>query len=193
MYRQQNPLRAISGGIFLIGLALAFWASSSLGGDYFLPILFAALAFSSLFGSLSSFNPRAIYGSLYAFIWLLGLGILFLPFVGFWPWILVLCGLSAILASLARPIMAGLLGLGIYSAASRPTGQPQPTYYQPPQNAGEEVSQAEPTYQEGYRPQPATYQNGKEQYPQPQPKFDQSEYEQPQAQYPQEMPPQGSS
>ncbi len=171
MHRQQNPLRGLAGGIFLIGLALAFFIGH---GSFFLPILFVALAFSSLVGSLSTFNPRGAYGGLQGFIWLLGLAILFLPGVGFWPWILVLCGISAILGVLARPIMAGLLGIGILGMASMADQQPQPTY-QPPYQP----------YQQGYQPPPPaqpteTYQEGGQQYQyQPQP-----QYEQPQVQYP---------
>jgi len=174
MYRQRNSLGGLSGGIFLIGLAIAIFFS---GGHFFLPILFAALALCSLIGSLATLNPRAFYGGLQGFIWLLGLGILFLPGVGFWPWILVLCGISAILGVLTRPIMAGILGTGILGAASMADRQSQPTY-QPPQPTYE-------PYQQGYQPQPPvqapeTYQEGGQQ----------PHYDQPQVQYPQEMPPQ---
>jgi hypothetical protein len=179
MDRQRNSLGGLTGGIFLIGLAIAIFFS---GGHFFLPIFFATLAFCSLIGSLVTLNPRGFYGGLQGFAWLLGLGILFLPGVGFWPWILVLCGISTILGILARPIMAGILGMGILGATSMANQQPQPTY-QPP-------STYEP-YQQGYQPQPPaqspeTYQEGGQQYPyQPQP-----QYEQPQVQYPQELPPQ---
>ncbi len=175
MYRQRNSLGGLTGGIFLIGLALAFFIG---GGHFFLSILFATLAFCSLFGSLATLNPRGFYGGLQGFVWLLGLGILFLPGVGFWPWILVLCGISAILGVLARPIMTGILGIGILGAASLANQQPQPPpTYEP--------------YQQGYQTQapaqsPETYQEGSQQHPyQPQP-----QYEQPQVQYPQELPPQ---
>ena len=172
MYRQRNSLGGLTGGIFLIGLALAIFFSS---GHFFLPIFFATLAFCSLIGSLVALNPRGFYGGLQGFIWLLGLGILFLPGVGFWPWILVLCGISAILGVLARPIMAGILGIGILGAGSIANQQPQPTY-QPPQPTYE-------PYQQGYQPPvqaPETYQEGGQQ----------PQYDQPQVQYPQELPPQ---
>ncbi len=185
---QRNAARSvfggISGGIFLIGLAIAFWVSSQFNGDLFLPVLFATLALTSLFGSISSFNPKAVYGSLYGFVWLLGLGILFLPGVGFWPWILVLVGISAIISALARPIMVSFMGgIRIMNA-----GQ------QPPRNTHEYKEPQYPLYQEGYQPAEETYQEGnpQRQYPpaQPQPKYDQTQYEEPQAQYPQELPPQ---
>jgi len=184
---QRNPAQSvfggISGGIFLIGLAIAFWVSSQFSGDLFLPILFATLAFTSVFGSISSLNPKAVYGSLYGFVWLLGLGILFLPGVGFWPWILVLVGISAIISALARPIMVSFMG-GIRIMSAN----------QQPQSAAEYKEPQYPPYQEGYQPAEEPYQeeNKQYQYPpsQPQPKYDQPQYEEPQVQYPQEMPPQ---
>lgn len=118
----RNPLRAVAGGIFLIGMAIAFFV----GGHLFLTIFFIALAFSSLIGSISSLHPRGIYIGLYSFTWLFGLGILFL--VGFWPWILVLVGISAILGALSRSIMAGIMGLGLVGAASMMN---RPQEYQP--------------------------------------------------------------
>ena len=57
MYYRRNTFSSISGGIVLIGLALAFLLGR---GSFFLPIFFVALAFSALLGSLSSGNPRAI-------------------------------------------------------------------------------------------------------------------------------------
>src|SRR3989440_9521790 len=92
MYCRGNTFSSISGGIVLIGLALAVLLGR---GDFFLPIFFVALAFAALFGSLSSGNPRAVYGGLQGFFWLLGLAFCFL--VGFWPWILVVAGISVIL------------------------------------------------------------------------------------------------
>src|SRR5215471_5876117 len=98
MYRQRNSLGGLTGGIFLIGLALAFFIGS---GHFFLPILFVTLAFCSLFGSITTFNPRGLYGGLYGFLWLLILALFFLT--GSWLWFLVGAGISAILGALARP------------------------------------------------------------------------------------------
>lgn len=179
MYRQRNPLRAMTAGIFLIGLAIAFFV----GGNLFLPILFVALAFTSLIGSIASFRPNGIYSGLYGFVWMLGLAFCFL--VGFWPWILVVAGVSIILAALRVPIMAAILGLGIAGASS--LGNQQQPYYQPLQPA-----QPYQSYQQGYQP-PAppqeTYQEGGQQYQYP-PQQPQPQYEHPQTEYPQEMPPQ---
>jgi hypothetical protein len=110
---------------------------------------------------------------------LLGLALCFA--IGFWPWILLVAAVSVILGALIRPIIAGLLGLGIFGLASMANRQRQQQYYQPPQ-------QPYPPYQQGYQPpappQPPTYEEGGRQYSYPQ------QYEQPQAQYPEEMPPQ---
>ena len=121
----RNPVRSvtsgISGAIVLIGLALAF----AFGG-FNLSIFFVALAFASLIGSFGSLNPRNAYGGIQGFVWLLGLALCFA--IGFWPWILVLVGISAILGSLIAPITAGLVGLGIYAATQN--NQPQQQYQQ---------------------------------------------------------------
>jgi hypothetical protein len=165
----RNPVRSVTGGIsgaiVLIGLALAF----AFGG-FNLPIFFVALAFASLIGSFGSLNPRNAYSGIQGFVWLLGLALCFA--IGFWPWILVVAAISALLGALIRPIIATLLGLGIFGLASSMTNRPPQQPYQP--------------YQQGYQPppQPPTYQEGGQQYLYPQ------QYEQPQAQYPQELPPQ---
>src|SRR5579859_2848578 len=168
-YRRQmrrgyrTGLGGLAGGFFFIGLALAFALSSWFGGSGFLFFLFAGLAFCSLFGSASSMNPRGLYGGMQSFVWLMGLAILFV--IGFWPWILVLLGISAILGSLIAPITAGLMGLGMY--ATTQNNQPQQTYqqsYQQPYSP-EQPPPEEPyvPYQQGYQPPqapPGTYQEG---------------------------------
>jgi hypothetical protein len=174
----RNPVRSmtsgISGALVLIGLFLAF-----IFGGFNLPIFFVALAFASLIGSFGSLNPRGVYGGIQGFVWLLGLALCFA--IGFWPWILLVAAVSVILGALIRPIIAGLLGLGIFGLASMANRQRQQQYYQPPQ-------QPYPPYQQGYQspapPHPPTYEEGGRQYSYPQ------QYEQPQAQYPEEMPPQ---
>ena len=47
--RYRNPMRGLATGIFIIGLAFAFYFSSQFGWPAFLPILFAGWAFVSLF------------------------------------------------------------------------------------------------------------------------------------------------
>jgi len=160
-------------GIFIIGLAFAFYFSSTFNGNWFLPILFAGLAFCSLFGAASSGNPQGIYGGLQGFTWLMGLALCFL--IGFWPWILLPVGVSIILGALYKPITTGINNTG---------------YMYGPQS-----NQPPPQYQQGYQPPPypqapGTYQEGGQQYQYP-PQTKQ-EHDQPQTQYPpeQELPPQ---
>ena len=168
----------ISGGIVLLGLALAF----AFGG-FNLTVFFIALALAALVSSLGSLNPHRIYGSLQGFFWLLILALFFAT--DNWIWFLVGAGLSAIMGALFKPIIAGLLSLGIFGAATmanqpqqQPYYQPQQPYYQPPQ-----APQA--PYQQGYQPQQTeTYQEGGRQHQYAE------QFEQPQAQYPQQMPPQ---
>jgi hypothetical protein len=169
--RYRNPLGGLAVGIFIIGLAFAIYFSNFFGGNLFLPILFAGLAFCSLFGAASSGDPRGLYGGLQGFTWLMGLALCFL--IGFWPWILLPVGVSIILAALYNPITTGINNTGFM--------------------AGPQANQPPPwQYQQGYQPlpqAPGTYQEGGQQYQYPpQPK---QEHDQPQTQHPQEqeMPP----
>jgi len=181
--RYRNPMGGLAVGIFIIGLAFAFYFSSTFSGNLFLPILFAGLAFVSLFGSASSGHSQGIYGGLQGFTWLMGLALCFL--IGFWPWILLPLGVSIILGALYKPITTGINSTS-YMAGPQPNQPPQyqPGYQQPPQ-----------PYQQGYQPPPppqatGTYQEGGQQYQYP-PQTKQ-EHDQPQSQHPyeQEMPPQ---
>ena len=189
--RRRSPFGAVGGGIFLLFLALAFFVGH--GGILFLPILMVGLAISSLIGSFASLNPRRAYAGIQSFIWFIGLAFCFL--FGFFPLILVVVAVSAILGALMRPLIAALMGMGFMTMASAFTSQPQQPYqqpYQPAQPYQPPYQQPEAPYQQGYQPpvtpQPAseTYQEGGRpyQYPAAQP------YDQPQSQYPQEMPPQ---
>ena len=206
----RNTLGGLSGGIFFIALAIAFALSGSIGWHLFLPILFAGLAFCALLGSASSFNPRGLYGGIQGFIWLMGLAFCFL--FGFWPWILVVIGVSSILGALYVPLTTGLMGAGIF-AAMQGNQQQQPYHqyqqYSPPTQPYAQGQEPYQSYQQGYQSQPqqpGTYVEGGQQYEYPaggqygqegqedqqgqqaQPK---QEYDQPQTQYPpQQMPPQ---
>jgi predicted lipid-binding transport protein (Tim44 family) len=182
MYRQPRPFfGGLAGGIFLICLALAFMVH----GSFFLPLLFVGLAFSALFGSLSSGKPQATYGGVMGFIWMLGLAAFF-AFNFWWPGILILLGISAIAGTILRPMMNAQ-----QQPYYQPSQQPQQPYYQPSQPPQQPEQPSYQPYQEGYQPQPEqeTYQEGDKIYPYPQQRSSQ-EYEQPQAQYPQELPPQ---
>ncbi len=192
MYRAGRSLtRGISTAIILLGLALSF----AFGG-FNLPIFFVALAFAILVGSLGTFNPRGVYGGFMGFIWMLMLALFFVT--GSWVWFIVGAAISALLGALVRPILAGLLGVGLFSAFANQQRPPQ--YYQPPQQPYQPTQQPYQPYQQGYQtPQEeAGYQEGERQHqypptptqnaPQYQPYTNQAD--QPQAQYPQQMPPQ---
>jgi hypothetical protein len=155
MNRYRNPMRGLATGIFFIFLAFAFYFSKSFDSNLFLPILFAGLAFCFLFGAASSGNPRGIYGGLYPFVWLLGLALCFL--IGFWPWILLPIGACLILGALYNPITTGLASSGFMA------NQPPPQQYQ-------QTNQPYQPYEQGYQtppPVPGTYQEGGQQYDQP--------------------------
>ena len=194
--RRRNPMRRFFGLIILVLVAIAIFSGRGFGTDFFLPLVMVVLAFSTLIGSFFSLNPRGIYSGLYGFVWFLGLALCFV--IGFWPWILLPIVVSALLGILARPIIAALLGLGIFSVLNmnRPA---QPMYtppmqpYQPPvQPYTPPQEQQYQSYNQGYQPptqQPPTYQEGEAQYPYP--TTPSQMYEQPQSQYPpQELPPQ---
>ena len=79
----------LAGGIFFFGLAAAILSG------HFWPVFLAALAISWLIGLLSSSKAQAMYVGFQGFVFFLGLAIC--SVVGWWPWILVMLGISAIL------------------------------------------------------------------------------------------------
>lgn len=195
-----NPIRPIarglSGAAVLIGVALAFIFGF---GSFNLPVFFVALAVSVFLGSLAArtLTPNHVYGGFIGAMWMLILALYFIT--GWWVLFIIGGALSAILGSLFRPIMAALLGLSIFGAASMMNNQQQTPYYPPqqpyypPQQSQQPYYQPQqtpptyPSYQEGYQPPqgtPPSYQEGGQNHPYP------PQYEQPQAQYPQQMPPQ---
>ena len=181
--RRRSGFGGAAGGIFLIGLALSF----AFGG-FNLIIFFLVLAVGALVGGLGSMNPRGIYGGFIAFIWFLMLALFFATHT--WIWFLVGAGISAIMGSLFRPIIAALLGSAFLSSFNN---QPQQQPYQPSQAAYQPPSPQPPyqSYEQGYQPpaQAETYQEGGRQYQYP-PTSAAQAAEQPQAQYPEQMPPQ---
>jgi hypothetical protein len=190
--RYRNPARRITNSlsavIILIGVGLALTF-----GSFNLVIFFIALAVAIFVGSLGTLNPNRIYGGLVGAMWMIILALFFAT--NLWQLFIVGAALSILLGALARPLIALLLGAGIFGLASAARPQqtyyqpPQQPYYQPPQQPEQPYYQPQP-YQQGYQPtpQPEGYQEGGQQYqyPQQQP----SQYEQPQSQYPQELPPQ---
>lgn len=191
--RSRNTPRRLGGLIFL---AIVLFAVFGRGfGIGFLPLVMIGLALATLVSSFGTSNPRGVYGGIQGFVWFMGLAFCFI-INSFWPWILLPIVISALLGILARPIMAALLGMGIFGAANTINQQPMYTppmqSYQPPVQPYQPPVQPYQSYGEGYQPpveQPPTYQEGSAQYPYP--TTPSQAYEQPQAQYPQqELPPQ---
>jgi len=138
-------------------------------------------------------NPvRRLFSGLYSILWLVIIIIFFATGSHFWVLFLIGALLSAVLGIVIRLVMAGIIGAGIFGAASMLSNQQQQPPYQPYQQPHQPPQQPYQPYQQGYQPPPpqpppVTYQEGGQQYPNQPP---QAQYEQPQAQYPQEMPPQ---
>jgi len=138
-------------------------------------------------------NPvRRLFSGLYSILWLVIIIIFFATGSHFWVLFLIGALLSAVLGIVIRLVMAGIIGAGIFGAASMLSNQQQQPPYQPYQQPYQPPQQPYQPYQQGYQPPPpqpppVTYQEGGQQYPNQPP---QPQYEQPQAQYPQEMPPQ---
>ncbi len=140
-------------------------------------------------------NPiRLIVGPLYGLLWL-GIIIIYLA-TGAQFWILFLIGafLSICLSVLVRLITAGIIGAGLFGAASMLSNQQrQQPYqgYQPPYQGYQPPPAGQVPYQQGYPPQQPYQEGGQPQYYQPPAQYQppQTPYEQPQVQYPGEMPP----
>jgi hypothetical protein len=191
-YRRRSTSGRLTSAIVLIGLFL----SIAFGG-FNLIIFFVFLAIAIFVGSLSTLDPRRMYSGLIGAMWMIILALFFVT--NFWPLFLVGAAISALMGAFARPIMASLLGLGLFSLFNNQ--QQQPPYYQPPQQPSTppgnqpyyQPSQQQPyqPYEQGYQassPPAGAYQEGGQQYPYPSQSA--QDYEQPQAQYPQQMPPQ---
>ncbi len=119
----KNPIGGIAVGILIICLAVAIYLGV-LNWTWFLTILFVGLALAALIGAFSSYDPKAAYGGLQGFVWLLGLALCFA--IGFWPWILLPLGVSIMLGALAVPIMNSMR-----RSVFPPANQQYPPPYQP--------------------------------------------------------------
>ncbi len=194
--RYRSPRRRFIGPIIFVIIMIAIFSGRGFESNFFLPLLFVVLAFGTLIGSFFTLNPRRIYGALFGFVWLLGLALCFAFGFG-WIWLPIV--ISVLLSILARPLIAALLGLGIFSVlnrnqAAQPMYTPPVQPYQPPaQPYYQPTQQPYQAYGEGYQPpveQPPQYQADGTQY-QPYHSTPSPLYEQPQSQYPQqELPPQ---
>ena len=93
--RGQAPFwGGVSGGVFLISLALLF------AFNWWWPGILVLLGLTSLVGSMAA--GKSFWAGLQGAIWLLGIAVL-AAFNWWWPGILVLAGVSAILGGVLRP------------------------------------------------------------------------------------------
>ncbi len=134
----KNPIGGIAVGILIICMAVAIYLGVP-NWTWFLTILFVGLACASLIGGFSSYDPKAAYGGIQGFVWLLGLALCFA--IGFWPWILLPLGVSIILGALAVPIMESMR-----RSAFPPANRQYPPTYQPDQSyrPGQPYQQGQP-------------------------------------------------
>jgi hypothetical protein len=176
----KNPIGGIAVGILIICLAVAIYLGV-LNWTWFLTILFVGLALSALIGGFSSYDPKAAYGGLQGFVWLLGLALCFA--IGFWPWILLPLGVSIILGALAVPIMESMrtsvfppanphYPLPYQHGQPYQLGQPWPPYqqsqpYQPGQPMPSQPVQPDQTPQTVEQPQELVPEASQESEPQP--------------------------
>src|SRR5215470_392719 len=119
-------------------------------------------------------NPaRRLFSGLYSILWLMIIIIFFATGGHFWVLFLIGALLSAILGIVIRLLMAGIIGAGIFGAASMLSNQQQQPPYQPYQQPYQPYQQPYQPYQQGYQPPPqpppVTYQEGGQQYPYQQP------------------------
>ncbi len=193
MEQRSKSMEKLSGGVFMIGLALAFVLSSQSGGHLFLPVLFFTLGATSLLATLASGNSQKMYSGFHGMVWMIIMALFFLT--GLWIWFLVGAGISAILGALGSMITAGLASAGILASEQRqPVYQPPTQPYVPtndPPQPYQSPEQPYPQYQEGYN-----YQEEKGEHQHHTPKqlrqqpHEHPAYEQPSVDYPLELPPQ---
>ena len=168
-YRRSRTQGGLATGVFIIILAVALYFSEQFGWNLLVPMLFAGAAIVALFVAASSGNPKVFYSGLHSSTWLLSLGILFSPWVSFWPWILIPVGVSCILGAFYTQITTWYDRSGF--VANPPTqerSQPYPS--------DEQVYQRPPT-----PPVPGMYQEDGQPNAYP---TQQQQSDQPQAQHP---------
>ena len=166
-YRRSRTRGGLATGVFIIILAVALYFSEQFGWNLLVPILFAGAAIVALFVAASSGNSKVFYGGLHSFTWLLSLGILFSPWVSFWPWILIPVGVSCILGAFYTPITewydrSGFVANPPPQERTRPYPSDEQGYQRPP------TPSVPGTYQEGGQPYASPTQQQNDQ-PQTQP------------------------
>jgi len=163
----------LSGGLFLIFLAIAFHYR------HFLPMLFVGLAAAAFFGSMASGRPQAVYGGIQGAVFHARAG-LFVPDQLVVAWDTVVLGISAILGALGPQIIAALGGMGIMGMTSMMNQPPQYHHHSTSRRSINRLSRQlrlcrHIRLRPGYQPPQDTYQEGGQSHPYP---------EQPTGQYP---------
>src|SRR5258706_1766612 len=101
-------------------------------------------------------NPvRRLFSGLYSILWLVIIIIFFATGSHFWVLFIIGALLSAVLGIVIRLVTAGIIGAGIFGAASMMSNQQQQPPYQPYQQPYQPPQQPyyQP-YQQGYQPPP---------------------------------------
>ncbi len=158
-------LRRWANTILVVGFVLAITID---GGAAFLCIVLIASAFSLLVRAFSAFQLDKFSRKLQTFIWLVGVGMLFLPQGGGLHWLLIALVVSIIVKAFIVSFAGGARRT-VMSNIQQATPVVQQPYY---------------SYRQGYQPTMPVLQG----HPAVEQPALQS-YEQPQAYYPQEMPP----
>ncbi len=121
--RRASLVGGLSGAVFLFGLTIAI-----LSGHFWLFFLMA-LAFSALIGSLSTKDIQANLGGVQGFVFLMGLAVC--TVIGWWPWIMVLLGISTLLGALHGAFAAACAGTSETQKAREEPQQPYQQTYTP--------------------------------------------------------------
>jgi len=169
MMEKKNSTRAnivggLSGAIFFGGLLLAFLSGQFLVG------LFLTLALTSLVSTLGTGEPKAISGGFQGSVFFVGLALL-AAYSWWWPGILFLFGISALLGGM-NDLLVALISRWSISSDHASTHE-EPLTYRP--------------YQQGYERQEKSPVQDSERRDEEEEEI--SSYEQPQANYPQMLPP----
>ncbi len=188
--------RSITGGLAAVYVVLGLvLASTYEHGDFFLSIFLFALAFSTLTATLGSLKFKHMFNGMQGALWLVALGLSFLPWTGGFIWIFVALAITILLNAVLKPfvlaIVAALQGPRHLSTSARSVAVPpvaaRPLYTPPPSSLPSTPLPAYQPYERGY--QESRPEHGARVEEPAYPAYIQP-YEQPQASYPQPLPPQ---